>query len=127
MLAGRRDQLGKAGQGSDGAAVGIARRDRALGTAPEPRDTHGPRHRPRPGVREANEISAALELLKTLPLKGATITGDAIFTKRAICQLISDGGGDYFFTVKGNQPAQKADLEQAFRPFSPLVGMVCAG
>ena len=68
---------------------------------------------------EANEITAALELLKTLPLNGVTITGDAIFTQRAICQTITDGGGDYFFTVKGNQPALKSDIEQAFRPFSP--------
>ena len=75
---------------------------------------------------EANEITAALELLKTLPLKGVTITGDATFTQRAICQTIIDGGGDYFFTVKGNQPALKSDIEQAFRPFSPLGGVVCA-
>ena len=73
---------------------------------------------------EANEITAALELLKTLPLKGVTITGDAIFTQRAICQAIVDSGGDYFFTVKGNQPALKADIEQAFRPFFPLGGVV---
>ena len=73
---------------------------------------------------ETNEITAALELLKTLPLKGVTITGDAIFTQRAICQTIIEGGGNYFFTVKGNQPALKADIEQAFRPFSPLGGMV---
>jgi len=73
---------------------------------------------------EANEITAALELLKILPLKGVTITGDAIFTQRAICQTIIDGDGNYFFTVKGNQPALKADIEQAFRPFSPLGGMV---
>ena len=83
---------------------------------------------------EANEITAALALLKTLPLKGGIITlvfrhagvpptkrqtGDAIFTQKAICQLITDGGGDYFFTVKGNQPALKADIAQVFRPFSP--------
>jgi predicted transposase YbfD/YdcC len=37
---------------------------------------------------EANEIAAALELLKILPLNGVTITGDAIFTQRAICQTI---------------------------------------
>jgi hypothetical protein len=73
---------------------------------------------------ETNAITAALELLKTLPLKGVTITGDAIFTQRAICQTIIEGGGNYFFTVKGNQPALKADIEQAFRPFSPLGGMV---
>lgn len=67
-----------------------------------------------------NEITAALEMLKTLPLKGTIITGDAIFTQKAICRAIMDGGGDYFFTVKNNQPALKADIEQAFRPFSPL-------
>ena len=68
---------------------------------------------------DANEITAALRLLKTLPLKGVTITGDAMFTQRAICKGIIDGGGDYFFTVKGNQPALQADIAQAFRPFSP--------
>jgi hypothetical protein len=76
---------------------------------------------------DANEITAALKLLKTLPLTGVTITGDAMFTQRAICKVIIDGGGDYFFTVKGNQPALKADIAQAFRPFSPLGGMVSAG
>jgi DDE family transposase len=69
---------------------------------------------------DANEITAALEMLKTLPLRGTTVTGDAIFTQKAICRAIVDGGGDYFFTVKGNQPTLKADIEQAFRPFSPL-------
>jgi hypothetical protein len=69
---------------------------------------------------ETNEIVAALEMLKTLPLEGAVVTGDAIFAQKAICKAIVDGGGDYFFTVKGNQPALKADIEQAFRPFSPL-------
>ena len=73
-----------------------------------------------------NEITAALELLKTLPLQGVTVTGDAIFTQKAICQVIIDGGGDYFFTVKGNQPALKSDIEQAFRPLSPLGGVVAA-
>lgn len=75
---------------------------------------------------EANEITAALELLKALPLKGVTITGDAIFTQKAICQAIIDGGGDYFFTVKGNQPALKGDIALAFQGFSPLERVVPA-
>jgi hypothetical protein len=75
---------------------------------------------------DANEITAALQLLKTLPLQGVTITGDAMFTQRAICKVIIDGGGDYFFTVKANQPALQADIAQAFRPFSPLGGVVRA-
>jgi hypothetical protein len=49
---------------------------------------------------EANVITAALQLLKTLPLDGVVITGDAMFTQREICCVIIEGGGDYFFIVK---------------------------
>ncbi len=63
---------------------------------------------------EANEITAALALLKSLPLDGAIITGDAEFCQRAICQAIRDGSGDYLFTVKANQPSLMADLAVAF-------------
>lgn len=73
-----------------------------------------------------NEITAALEMLKTLPLQGTIVTGDAIFTQKAICRAIVDGGGDYFFMVKGNQPDLKAGIQQAFRPFSPLGAMDAA-
>ena len=75
---------------------------------------------------EANEITAAVELLKTLPLSGVIITGDAMFTQREICRVITERGGDYFFTVKDNQPALKADIALAFGPDSPLCGMVAA-
>jgi hypothetical protein len=74
----------------------------------------------------ANEITAALELLKILPLEGVVITGDAIFTQREICRVITEGGGDYFFTVKDNQPTLKADIALAFGPDSPLGGGVAA-
>lgn len=63
---------------------------------------------------EANEITAALTLLKGLPLDGAVITGDAVFCQRAICQAIRTGQGDYLFTVKANQPTLLADLVVAF-------------
>ena len=75
---------------------------------------------------ESNEIAAAMQLLKTLPLKGVVVTGDAIFTQTEICKVIVDGGGDYFFTVKGNQPTLKSDIAEAFRPFSPLRALVSA-
>src|SRR5580704_9247084 len=75
---------------------------------------------------ETNEITAALQLLKTLPLKDVIVTGDAMFTQREICRVIKDGGGDYFSTVKANQPALKADIALAFGPTSPLSGMVAA-
>lgn len=75
---------------------------------------------------DGNEITAALELLKTLPLAGVTVTGDAMFTQREICRVIIAGGGDYFFTVKDNQPALKADIALAFGPASPLGDVVAA-
>lgn len=37
---------------------------------------------------ETNEITAALDLLKTLPLKGMIVTCDAIFAQREICRTI---------------------------------------
>jgi len=75
---------------------------------------------------DANEITAALRLLKDLPLAGVIVTGDAIFAQKAICGAIIAGGGDYFFTVKDNQPMLKADIALAFGPDSPL-GRVGAG
>ncbi len=69
---------------------------------------------------DKNEISAALVLLQGLPLEGATVTGDAIFTQREICQHIRDRNGHYLFVVKDNQPALKAGVAEAFGDHSPL-------
>jgi hypothetical protein len=75
---------------------------------------------------DGNEITAALELLKTLSLSGCVVTGDAMFTQKEICRVIKDRGGDYLFTVKDNQPALKADIALAFGGVSPLGRMVTA-
>lgn len=50
---------------------------------------------------DENEITAALRLLKNMPLRGIIITGDAMFTQKEICQTIINNGGDYFFHGKG--------------------------
>lgn len=71
---------------------------------------------------DANEITAAITLLKGLPLEGAVITGDAIFAQREICRHIRDKRGHYLFTVKENQPALRRDIEIAFGDDSPLSG-----
>lgn len=63
---------------------------------------------------DSNEITAALALLKALPLDSAIVTGDAEFCQRAICQRIRDGNGDYLFAVKANQPHLMSDLVVAF-------------
>lgn len=78
---------------------------------------------------DANEITATLRLLEELPLAGvipayARTTGDAIFAQKAICGTIIVGGGDYFFTVKDNQPTLEADIALAFGADSPLSRVV---
>ena len=76
---------------------------------------------------KTNEHKTALELLKLIPLKGTLITGDAAFTQRDLCTAVIAGGGDYFLTVKDNQPTLEADIRAAFSPaFSPS-GAAAAG
>jgi len=61
------------------------------------------------------------------PLKGTLITGDAAFTQRDLCAAVVLGEGDYFLTVKDNQPTLEADIRAAFGPaFSPP-GAAAAG
>lgn len=70
---------------------------------------------------KTNEHKTALELLKTLVVKGRLITGDAIFCQRDLCRQIVDDDGHYFFMVKDNQPELKKAIEAEFKPaFSPL-------
>src|SRR5262245_25617494 len=69
---------------------------------------------------DQNEISAAMVLLKGLPLDGAVVTGDAIFCQREICRHIRDRHGHYLFTVKDNQPALKSAIAESFGDLSPL-------
>lgn len=73
---------------------------------------------------KTNEHKTALELLKLIPLKGTLITGDAAFTQRDFCAAVVAGQGDYFLTVKENQPTLQADIRAAFEPaFSPSGAM----
>lgn len=69
---------------------------------------------------DQNEITAALTLLKGLPLDGAIITGDAIFCQRQICQTIRDARGHYLFAVKKNQPELHDAIAESFGDISPL-------
>jgi hypothetical protein len=63
---------------------------------------------------KTNEHKAALELLGMLPLKGAVVTADAMFTHADFCREIRKGGGDYLLAVKANQPTLLRDIEAVF-------------
>ena len=68
---------------------------------------------------DSGEVVEALELIKSLPLEGAVVTGDAAFTFKRIVEVVRKKGGDYFLFVKANQPELKAELERAFGDVSP--------
>lgn len=68
---------------------------------------------------DSGEMIEALELIKSLPLKGAVVTADAAFTYKPIVEAIRERGADYFLFVKGNQPELQAELARAFGDVSP--------
>jgi len=74
-----------------------------------------------------NEISAAPRVLKALDLRDKIVTGDAMLAQRDLSVQIVEGGGDYVWTVKDNQPPLCQDIATLFAPehcvkgFSPAV------
>jgi hypothetical protein len=68
---------------------------------------------------KTNEHKAALESLKILPLKGAVVTGDAIFCQRDLSAEVVREGGDYLWMVKDNQPALRETLAATFAAPEP--------
>jgi hypothetical protein len=68
---------------------------------------------------DSGEMIEALELIKSLPLEGAVVTGDAAFTYKPVVEAIRERGGDYFLFVKANQPELKAELARAFGDIPP--------
>jgi hypothetical protein len=63
---------------------------------------------------KTNEHKAALELLGVLPIQGKVVLGDAMFCQRDLCEKIVERGGDYLFTVKGNQLGLERDIAVGF-------------
>lgn len=71
-----------------------------------------------------NEHKAALRLLGVLPLNGAVVTADAMFTHADVCAGVLKSGGDYVLYAKDNQRELRASIEAAFAAesgdFSPV-------
>ena len=74
-----------------------------------------------------NEITAAPRLLEAFDLRGRVVTGDAMLAQRGLSVQIVEGGGEYVWTVKENQPQLREDIATLFEPeecikgFSPAV------
>jgi predicted transposase YbfD/YdcC len=65
---------------------------------------------------KANELTVAPTLLAWLDLQGLIFTGDALFAQRNLSAQIVAAGGDYLWTVKGNQPTLRDDIAWLFEP-----------
>ncbi len=63
---------------------------------------------------KSNEITAIPELLRTLDLRGATLTMDTMGCQTDIAQVITDGGAHYLLAVKDNQPTLRQDIATTF-------------
>ena len=61
-----------------------------------------------------SEISAAPTLLGYVDLRNKVVIGDAMHTQRQISIQIGKAGGNYLWTVKGNQPQLLQDLQDWF-------------
>ena len=57
---------------------------------------------------KSNEIPAVRNLLTLFDLRGVIVTADAMHTQSDTATAITEAGGDYVFTVKGNQPTLHA-------------------
>ena len=69
-----------------------------------------------------NEIPAAMRVLRQLDLRGKIVTGDALLAQRALSTHIVEAGGDFLWTVKGNQSRTQDDIELLFAPEACVPG-----
>lgn len=63
---------------------------------------------------KSNEITAIPELLEKLELSGCIVTIDAMGCQREIAKKVREAGGDYVFTVKGNQERLEREVREYF-------------
>lgn len=74
-----------------------------------------------PVAEKSNEITSVEPLFADLDIKGAVVTGDAMFTQRAIARhLVGDKQADYVLQVKDNQPTLRQSVEDRMRPLVAL-------
>lgn len=68
-----------------------------------------------------NEVSAAPTLLSWVDLRNKVVIADALHTQRQVSIQIGKTGGHYLWTVKGNHPQLRQDLQDWFDDRVPLL------
>lgn len=64
--------------------------------------------------RKENEIVVAPKILQQVNLNGAIVIGDAMHAQRETSAQIVKAGGEYIWTIKGNQPRTEWAIEKLF-------------
>lgn len=64
--------------------------------------------------QKENEIVVAPQILKQVALSGAIVMGDAMHAQREISSQILEAGGEFLWTIKGNQPRTAWAIEKLF-------------
>jgi predicted transposase YbfD/YdcC len=59
---------------------------------------------------KSNEITAIPKLLELLDVRGAVVSIDAMGCQREIARKIVENGGDYIFSLKGNQSTMRDEV-----------------
>jgi predicted transposase YbfD/YdcC len=63
---------------------------------------------------KGKELVIGPELIKKIAVKDRIVTGDALFTQRTFCELITSRAGGYLFRVKGNQDTLEKEIRLFF-------------
>lgn len=76
-------------------------------------------------AEKSNEIRAIPELIQLLDIQGALVSIDAMGCQTSIAMQIVKQGGNYLFTLKGNQGKLSKAVEEAFAEIrqAPLGGL----
>jgi predicted transposase YbfD/YdcC len=61
-----------------------------------------------------NEIKAAPRLLEAIDLRSKVVSGDAMLAQRQLSSQVVEGGGEYVWAVKKNQPQLREDIATLF-------------
>ena len=77
--------------------------------------------------KKGREITCAPTLLRQIDLRGVMVSGDAMFDRRSLSQMIVQADGDYLWTVKEmkkerNEKGLYQDIELLFQPYRKLAG-----
>ena len=68
---------------------------------------------------KSNEIPAVQKLLLRVDIEGCLVTADAMHTQTKTAQIIvQERGGDFLFTVKGNQKSVCKNVQQLYKGLS---------